>query len=144
MELVIFKWWHQIISEYRCGDDDYNCLVHPNDFDILIGSKVKSDIFLVKQTLTDYVIIEQLNLTIRVKNSCLTKIEFEGLFLDDKVEVVKNVTLSSNFMSGKIARVVYNYRHKKLNYYLVGAGNKKMPKRFMALDLRKVEQAVLY
>lgn len=138
MKLAKLNWWHPTIRPLKDNDDTWDSMIHPNDLDKLISSKLQSDIFIIKSRLAEYVEIEQLNFVIRVKNIGLTEINYEGFYLNDDVETINNEIRKNSYLKGRINNMIYHHEQKCLNYYLIDSKNNKIKKRYIAADFKKL------
>lgn len=139
-DLVIFQWWHPSIRPDKSNDNYWDSMIHKDDLQIAYDNKFKSNIFCVTGQEKEFIVLKQGDSSLRVKNECLTHINYEGFYLGDKINVLsKN---EKNIVHvGYIENLSYHFKEKRLSYFLTDLDNKKLTKRYFSDDIEKANVA---
>lgn len=112
-------------------------MIHKEDLQTAYDYKFKSSIFCVVGQENEFVILKQLDTSLRVKNDCLKHIAYEGFYLGDKVKVLSKDGKNTP-KDGFIENLCYHFKEKRLSYFLTGLDSKKLTKRYFSDDIEKV------
>ncbi|MFM9949047.1 MAG: hypothetical protein ACKV1O_13990 [Saprospiraceae bacterium] len=138
MNLIIFQWWPPVVRPDHKMDAYWDDMIHKDDLAVVYSTKLKTNIFQLTGQEGAYFIIQQSEITLRVKSACLKNILYEGFYLGDKVQVIENNNKNTP-KTGTISTLFYHFKSSRLCYHLLDEKGKRLKKQYFSDDFEKLD-----
>lgn len=137
IELVIFQWLHPNLRPDKLNDKYWESMIHAEDLQIAYDHDFKSNIFFVTGQENEFYILNQFDTYLRVKEDCLKHINYEGFYLEDRVNVISQNEKNTPKVA-YIENIFYHFKKERISYFLNELNHKKITKRYFSYDLEKI------